>query len=155
MDTTVFVHGKSRRKMVTLKQGLAYSLNQIAAWIMKKYGPEKIVEIAHKTGIKSYIPVVPSICVGASEVRLSEMVGAYDTYANGGVHVEPLFVTRIEDKNGNVIARFKSKSREALNPNTAYRMIDLMKGVVDMGTSVRLRYKYGFRNEIAGKDRNY
>lgn len=138
-------------KMVTLKQGLAYSLNQIAAWIMKKYGPEKIVEIAHKTGIKSYIPVVPSICVGASEVRLSEMVGAYDTYANGGVHVEPLFVTRIEDKNGNVIARFKSKSREALNPNTAYRMIDLMKGVVDMGTSVRLRYKYGFRNEIAGK----
>ncbi|MCD4792011.1 MAG: transglycosylase domain-containing protein [Bacteroidales bacterium] len=138
-------------KMVSLKIGLANSLNQISAWVMKKYGPEKIVEIAHKIGIKSYIPAVPSICVGASEVRLSEMVGAYDTYANGGIHVEPIFVTRIEDKNGNVIAKFKAKNSEALNPNTAYRMIELMKGVVDMGTSVRLRYKYGFRNEIAGK----
>ena len=137
--------------MLSLKIGLALSLNQISAWVMKKYGPQKISEIAHKTGIKSYIPIVPSICVGAAEVKLSEMVGAYDTYANGGIHVEPIFVTRIEDKNGNVIAKFKAKSNEALNPNTAYRMIDLMKGVVDIGTSVRLRYKYGFRNEIAGK----
>ena len=138
-------------KMISLKVGLALSLNQISAWVMKKYGPQKISEIAYKTGIKSYIPVVPSICVGAAEVRLSEMVGAYDTYVNGGIHVEPIFVTRIEDKNGNVIAKFKAKNKEALNQNTAYRMIDLMKGVVDIGTSTRLRYQYGFRNEIAGK----
>jgi penicillin-binding protein 1A len=138
-------------KMVSLKTGLALSLNQISAWIMKKYGPEKIKEMAHKTGVKSYVPAVPSICVGAAEVHLAEMVGAYDTFVNGGIHVEPIFVTRIEDKNGNVIAKFKAKSKEALNQNTAYRMIDLMKGVVDEGTSRRLRYLYGFKNEIAGK----
>ncbi len=138
-------------KMVSFKVALALSLNQISAWIMKKYGAKKIVEIAHKTGIKSYIPEVPSICVGSAEVRLSEMVGAYDTYANGGIHVEPLFVTRIEDRNGNVIAKFKSKSKEALNQNTAYRMIDLMKGVVDYGTSGRIRFTYKLYNEIAGK----
>jgi len=138
-------------KMISLKTGLALSLNQISAWVMKKYGPKRISEIAHKTGIKSWLPEVPSLCVGSADLRLSEMVGAYDTYPNGGIHIEPLFVTRIEDKNGNVIARFKAKSREALNPNTAYRMIDLMKGVVDIGTSRRLRYRYGFTNEIAGK----
>ncbi len=138
-------------KMISLKVGLAKSLNQISAWVMKKYGAKRIKEIAHKTGIKSWIPEVPSLCVGSADLRLSEMVGAYDTYANAGIHIEPIFVTRIEDKNGNVIARFKAKSNEALNPNTAYRMIDLMKGVVDIGTSHRLRYKYGFTNEIAGK----
>jgi len=138
-------------KMISLKVGLANSLNQISAWIMKRYGAEKIRQIAYKTGIKTSIPAVPSLSVGAAELRLSEMVGAYDTYANAGIHTEPIFVTRIEDKNGNVIAHFKAKSHEALNPNTAYRMIDLMKGVIDMGTSTRLRYKYGFRNEIAGK----
>ncbi len=138
-------------KMVSLKTGLALSLNQVAAWIMKKYGPRRIVEIAHKTGIKSYIPEVPSICVGAAEVRLSEMVGAYDTYANGGIHVEPILVTRIEDKNGNVISTFKPESTEALNANTAYRMVVLMQGVVNSGTGRRLRYKYGLKNQIAGK----
>ena len=138
-------------QMISLKTALALSLNQGSAWIMKKYGAKRIKEIAYKTGIKSWLPEVPSLCVGSADLRLSEMVGAYDTYANAGIHVEPIFVTRIEDKNGNVIARFKAKSHEALNPNTAYRMIDLMKGVVDIGTSVRLRYKYGFTNEIAGK----
>ncbi len=138
-------------KMISLKTGLALSLNQISAWVMKKYGPRRIKEIAHKTGIKSYIPEVASLCVGSADLKLSEMVGAYDTYVNEGIHVEPLFVTRIEDKNGNVIARFKAKRSEALNANTAYRMIDLMMGVVKIGTSTRLSYKYGFTNEIAGK----
>ncbi len=149
--TPTFSHSEKDGEMVSLKYGLAHSLNQISAWIMKKYGPVKIREMAYKTGIKSWVPAVPSLCVGAAEVRLSEMVSAYTTYANEGIHSEPVFVTRIEDKNGNVIAKFKSKHREALNANTAYRMIDLMKAVVDMGTSVRLRYKYGFKNEIAGK----
>ncbi len=138
-------------KMITLKTGLANSLNQTSAWIMKKYGATKIRDMAYRTGIKTKIPAVEALCVGAADLRLSEMVAAYDTYANGGIHTEPVYVTRIEDKNGNVIARFKAKSREALNANTAYRMIDLMKGVVDKGTSTRLRYKYGFTNEIAGK----
>jgi penicillin-binding protein 1A len=79
------------------------------------------------------------------------MVAAYDTYANKGVHVEPIYVTRIEDKNGNIITTFKPKSREVLSENTAYRMIDLMRGVVNIGTASRLRYNYNFTNEIAGK----
>jgi len=149
--TPRYSHNKREGEMVPLSYGLSSSLNQISAWIMKKYGPKKIVEMAHRTGIKSHLDEVFSLCVGAAEVHLSEMVGAYDTYANKGVHVEPLYVTRIEDKNGNVISKFKSKQHEALNENTAYRMIQLMRGVVDRGTSIRLRYKYGFTNEIAGK----
>lgn len=143
----------SRRdgEMISLKYGLANSLNQISAWIMKKYGPVKIREMAYKIGIKSWLPAVPSLCVGAAEVRLAEMVSAYTTFANHGIHSEPIFVTRIEDKNGNIIARFKSKHREALNANTTYRIVDLMKAVVQIGTSTRLGYKYGFTNEIAGK----
>ncbi len=149
--TPTFSSGKKDGEMVSLKYGLANSLNQISAWIMKKYGPIKIREMAYKIGIKSWLPAVPSLCVGAAEVRLSEMVSAYTTFANEGIHSDPVFVTRIEDKNGNIIAKFKSKHKEALNTNTAYRMIDLMKAVVNIGTSTRLRYKYHFTNEIAGK----
>ena len=115
--TPKFSTSKKDGEMVSLKYGLANSLNQISAWIMKKYGPYKIREMAYKIGIKSWLPAVPSLCVGAAEVRLSEMVSAYTTFANEGIHSEPIFVTRIEDKNGNVIARFKSKHREALNSN--------------------------------------
>lgn len=149
--TPTFSTSKRDGEMISLKYGLANSLNQISAWIMKKYGPVKIREMAYKIGIKSWLPAVPSLCVGAAEVRLTEMVSAYTTFANQGIHSEPIFVTRIEDKNGNIISRFKSKHREALNANTTYRMVDLMKAVVQEGTSTRLGYKYGFTNEIAGK----
>ncbi len=149
--TPKYSKNKREGEMVTLKYGLASSLNQISAWIMKKYGPEAVVKMAHKTGIKSYLIPVPSLCVGAAEVKLSEMVGAYDTYANRGVHIEPVFISRIEDKHGNLIAKFTSKQEQAMHEITAFKMIELMKGVVDRGTSVRLRYTYGFKNEIAGK----
>lgn len=142
---------KREGEMVSLKYGLALSLNQISAWVMKKYGPLEIVRMANRTGIKSPLDTVYALCVGAAEVKLAEMVTAYDTYANEGVHVEPVYVTRIEDKNGNVISKFTAKRKQALNKNTAYRMIDLMRGVVDIGTSRRLRYEYGFKNQIAGK----
>jgi penicillin-binding protein 1A len=149
--TPKFSQSKHTGEMVSLKFGLANSLNQISAWIMKKYGPLEVVRMAKRTGIQSPLDTVFSLCVGAAEVKLSEMVAAYDTYVNKGVHVEPIYVTRIEDKNGNIISTFKAKRKEVLSENTAYRMIDLMKGVVDMGTSSRLRYSYGFTNEIAGK----
>jgi len=138
-------------QMISLKTGLAKSLNQVSAWIMKQYNPATFVQLAKKMGIVSYIPEVPSICVGAAEIRLAEMVGAYDTYVNKGVYVEPMFVTRIEDKHGNIISTFKAKKREVISEGTAYRMLNLMQGVVDRGTSVRLRYTYKFTNEIAGK----
>jgi penicillin-binding protein 1A len=149
--TPKYSPSKMNGEMVTLKYGLSRSLNQISAWIMKKYGPYKIREMAYRTGIKTKLEAVYSLCVGAADLSLSEMVGAYDTYPNKGVHVEPIYVTRIEDKNGNVISKFKAKQNEALNENTAYRMIYLMQGVVNEGTSTSIRYKYGLKNEIAGK----
>lgn len=149
--TPKYSNSKRRGQMVTLKYGLAASLNQISAWVMKKYGPQAVVKMAHATGIKSYLDPVPALCVGSAEVKLAEMVSAYDSYVNGGMHVNPLFVTRIEDRHGNVIAKFSAKQEQAFDEYTAYRMIDLMRGVVDRGTSTRLRYTYGFKNEIAGK----
>ncbi|MEN8118730.1 MAG: transglycosylase domain-containing protein [Bacteroidota bacterium] len=139
-------------EMITLKTGLAKSLNQVSAWIMKQYNPATFVQLARKMGIVSKIPEVPSICVGASEIRLAEMVAAYDTYINKGVFVEPIFVTRIEDKNGNIISTFKPKKREVISEGTAYRMLNLMQGVTGPGgTSYRLRFTYNLNNEIAGK----
>ncbi len=142
---------KSNGGMVSLKGGLAASLNQVSAWIMKRYGTKAIVDMAYRTGVKSYLDPVPSLCVGAAEVHLAEMVAAYGTYPNKGMHVEPIMVSRIEDKHGNVIARFTAKHNEALSEITAYKMVELMRGVVDRGTSTKLRYYYGFKNQIAGK----
>lgn len=146
-------YSKSKRdgQMITLKYGLANSLNQISAWIIKKYHPVEVVSMAHRVGIKSDMDTVYSLCVGAAEVKLEEMVASYNTFANKGVHVEPVYVTSIVDKNGNEITRFVPKKNEVLNENTAYRMVSLMKGVVEIGTSTRLRYQYGFTNEMAGK----
>lgn len=149
--TPRFSKSKFDGEMITLRMGLALSLNQVSAWIMKQYNPATFVRLAHKMGIVSEIPEVYSICVGAAEIRLAEMVAAYDTYVNKGVQVEPVFVTRIEDQYGNIVATFKPKKHEVISEQTAYKMIDLMKGVVDYGTSTRLRYKYNFKNEIAGK----
>jgi penicillin-binding protein 1A len=102
-------------------------------------------------GVKSEIPEVYSLCVGSAEIKLSEMVGAYGTFPNQGVYVEPILVTRIEDKNGNILATFKPKKQEVISEGTAYRMIALMQGVVEMGTSARIRYTYKLTNQIAGK----
>lgn len=138
-------------KRITLKQGLAHSMNQISAWVLKQYSPEEAISLAKKMGIKSYIPPVPSICVGSADLKLSEMVGAYGTFANQGIYVEPIFVTRIEDKNGNILATFRPNKREVLSEGTAYRVVELMKGVVDMGTSIKIRNKYKLTNPLAGK----
>ncbi len=138
-------------EMITLKFGLANSLNQISAWVLKQYSPQAAVSIAKKMGVHSHIDAFPSICVGAAEVLLSEMVGAYCTFANKGIYTRPVYVTRIEDKNGNVLTNFNSIQSEAISEETAYLMLDLMKGVVDMGTSVRLRLTYKLYNELAGK----
>ncbi len=149
--TPRFSKSKFDGQMIPLRMGLALSLNQVSAWIMKQYNPATFVRLAHKMGIVSEIPEVYSICVGAAEIKLAEMVAAYDTYVNKGVQVEPVFVTRIEDQYGNIVATFKPKKHEVISEQTAYKMIDLMKGVVDYGTSTRLRYRYNFKNEIAGK----
>jgi penicillin-binding protein 1A len=136
---------------VTLKWALANSNNWISGQLMKKYSPQDVITIARKMGVTSYIPPVYSIALGSADLTLYEMTGAMATFANKGLYVEPIFVTRIEDRNGNVLEQFVPKQQEAISEETAYLMIQLMKGVVESGTGVRLRYKYGFDNPIAGK----
>ena len=136
---------------VTLRWALAHSNNRISAYLMKRFGPEAVIQMARRMGVTSDIPAVPSICLGVCDLSLYEMVGAMSTFANKGVYVKPIFITKIEDKNDNVIETFKAEQHEAMDEVTAYKMIELMKGVVYEGTGVRLRYKYGLRNPIAGK----
>ena len=102
-------------------------------------------------GVKSDIPAVPSIALGTPDLSLYEMVGAMNTFANKGVYVEPTFITKIEDKNGNILERFVPEKTEAMNEVTAYKMLKLMQGVVETGTGARLNWKYGINNPIAGK----
>ena len=139
-------------KMVTLKWGLAHSVNNISAWLVKQFPPQTIIDdVVKKMGITSFIMPVPSIIFGVSDVSLYEMVGAFNTFSNKGVYIEPIFVTRIEDKNGNVISTFLPDQNEAISAQTAYLMINLLEGVVDGGTAIRLRATYNFKSDIAGK----
>ena len=137
--------------MVTLKYALANSINYISAYLMKRLSPGGVIELARKMGVTSEIDPVPSICLGTPSLSLYEMVGAMSTFANKGVYIKPVFITRIEDKNGKILERFITEKKEAMSEETAYLMIDLLKGVVLHGTSVRLIYKYKFNNPIAGK----
>lgn len=149
-------------QMVTLKWGLANSKNKISAWVMKQFNPQAVAEVMKRLGVYSYIDPVPSMFLGTSDVTLYEMVGAFNTYANLGVYVKPYFVTRIEDRHGNVIASFLPERHEAIDPQTAFLMLNLLQGVINEGTGVRLRYsnlsrervteEYGrFTMPIAGK----
>jgi penicillin-binding protein 1A len=141
-------------KMVTLRWGLANSRNMISAWVMKQFNPEAVADVMKKLGIYSPIDPVYSMFLGTSDVTLYEMVGAFSTYANKGVFVKPYFVTRIEDRHGNLIANFIPRRTEALDENTAYLMVNLLQGVVDAGTGSRLRFREGyggFTMPIAGK----
>lgn len=136
---------------VTLKWALANSNNWISAWLIRRFSPQSVIQMARKMGVTSPIPPVPAIALGVPDLSLYEMVGAMNTFADKGVYIKPVFVTKIEDKNGNVLERFVPKKTEAMSELTAYKMIKLLEGVVESGTGIRLRYKYGFRNPIAGK----
>lgn len=136
---------------LSLKQALANSVNVITAYLMHEIGPESVVKLVQTMGITSDIPVQPSICLGTADISLFEMVGAYTTFANSGIHVEPIFVTRIEDRNGNVLQDFVAKKNEALDEQTTYVMDEMLRNVVLGGTAVRLRYKFKLMNDILGK----
>ena len=138
-------------KTVTLKWGLTNSSNNISAFLMKQYGPEAMADMMKRMGIQSHVDEVPSLCVGPADLTLWEMVAAYNTFPSRGVYVTPLFVTRIEDRQGNVLSEFTNRKREAIAESTAYLMVNLMKGVVQGGTASRLRYRYNLTGEIAGK----
>ncbi len=142
------------RHMISLRFGLRHSLNNASAWLMKQFGPAEVINIARSMGVKSFIPQVPSICLGVADLSLCEMVGAYSTFANKGVYTQPIFVTRIEDKNGNLLASFQPTKKEAISEKTAFLMLELLKGVYRQGTAVRLRsenHPYKIHAEIAAK----
>ena len=138
-------------KKVTLKWGLTKSSNNISAYLMKQFGPHAMADMMRKMGIKSHIDEVPSLCVGPADLSLYEMVAAYNTYPSRGVYVSPIFVTRIEDKQGNVISEFNNHKREAISENTAYLMANLMQGVINQGTGSRIRSVYRISGQVAGK----
>lgn len=138
----------------TLRQGLAESKNLITAYIMKQFGPQAVVNYAHKMGITSDVPPYPSICLGSCEISLYEMVGAFSTFANKGVWTEPIYVLRIEDKNGNILSERFPRKVDALSEETAYLMLYMLKGTTTLknGTGLRLRgRKYNIQYPVAGK----
>lgn len=139
-------------QMVTLKWGLAQSSNWISAYLMSKMNPQAFVQLLHEFGIRNP-DIHPSmaLCLGPCEVSVAEMVSAYSTFANNGIRCAPMFVSKIEDNEGNVIATFNPRMNEVISEESANKMLVLLKGVVDGGTAGRLRYKYHFEGDIGGK----
>ncbi len=152
----------------TLKNALANSVNTISARIMDKVGPRPVVDLVKKTGITSYIPNVPSIALGTPDISLYELVGAYGTFANQGIYIKPIVITRIEDKNGMALFEVVPETRDVISQEAAYVTLNLMEGVTQHGSGARLRhaglektsyvyenvvtgYPYIFENPIAGK----
>ena len=151
---------------LSLKEALAKSVNTITARLMDRIGPEPIVRLAEKTGISSEIIPVASIALGSVDLKLSEMVGAYSTFANQGIYTKPVMITSIEDKNGTVLYQFVPETRDVISKEAAYVTVNLMEGVTQSGSGLRLRtgpsdrydyknvitgYPYQFTNAIAGK----
>ena len=142
---------KGTGKMITLRKALAGSVNYVSAFLIKRFGPEAVINLVRRMGITAPIDAVPSICLGTPDISVFEMVAANATFANKGTYIQPTFITRIEDKNGKVLEEFMPTTDEVFSEQNAYAIIQLMRGVVDYGTGARLRGKYNLRNEIAGK----
>ena len=139
-------------QMVTLKWGLAHSNNWISAYLMSKLNPQLFVSTLHEFGINNPdIHPSMSLCLGPCDVSVAEMVSAYSVFANHGIRTAAMFVSRIEDNEGNVIASFQPRMNEVISAESANKMLVLLRGVVDGGTAGRLRYKYHLEGEIGGK----
>ncbi len=159
--------GQYSGREYTLKDALANSVNTVTAQLIDRVGPRSVVSIVENLGLTKEIPEVPSIALGTADLNVYEMVGAYGTFANQGVYVKPVMVTRIEDKNGTVLYEYVPETKDVLSKEVAYTMINLMEGVTEGGSGTRLRhsyqkdkaeykeiitgYPYGFTNPIAGK----
>jgi penicillin-binding protein 1A len=139
-------------KPYTLERGLAMSVNTVSAALMRRLNPEIVIKYARNMGVNSPMDAVYSLCLGSNELSLYELTGAYATFVNKGTWIEPTYITRIEDKSGKVLYQKVPKTKEALDEQTAYLMIHLLKGVVNRGTAGGLwRYKFRQGNEVAAK----
>lgn len=144
-------HDKNLGDTVTLTWGLQNSSNWISAYLMSLFTPEQLVKMMRSFGIQGQLDPVISLCLGPCEVSVEEMVDAYTTFANKGIRTEPLYITHIEDNNGNVIGLFTPKTHEVISEITTYKMIYMLRAVMDHGTGVRVRYKYGIQAPMGGK----
>ena len=151
---------------MTLKDALANSTNTVTARLMNEVGPKPVVKMAKNLGIEQDILAVPAIALGTPDLSVYEMVAAYGTFANKGVYTKPVMLTRIEDKNGTVLFQFTPQTRDVLSEEVAYVTVNLLEGVTQSGSGIRLRhstvdnpvykeivtgYPYAFENPIAGK----
>jgi len=144
-------HGSYSKRMITLREALANSINVVAARLVDEVGSDQVANYAELMGIKSPLERVHSIVLGTSDVQLLEMSNAYATIASGGFYADPMMITRIMDRSGNILADFTTNREEVLSEETAFTMIDMMRGVVDNGTGVRIRNQFGIRSDVAAK----
>ncbi len=139
-------------EMVTLKWGLANSNNWISAYLMSKLNPYALVRLLHNFGILNKdIQPTPSLCLGPCEISVGEMVSAYTAFANRGIRTAPLFVTHIEDNEGNIIAEFSPQMEEVISEVGSYKLLDMLRAVNNEGTGGRVRFRYGIQADMAGK----
>ena len=138
--------------MVTLKWGLAQSNNWISAYVLSRLNTDDFVRMLHEFGINSPdIHSSLSLCLGPCDVSVGEMVSAYTTFANHGIHCAPMFVSRIEDNEGNVIVNFQPRMNEVISEESANKMVEMLKGVVEGGTAGRMRFRYKLECEMGAK----
>ena len=139
-------------EMVTLKWGLQQSNNWISAYLMSKLNPQAFVDLLHEYGIRNpEIHPSMSLCLGPCDISVGEMASAYTAFVNHGIRAALMFVTKIEDGEGNVIAQFQPRMNEVISEESANKMIYMLKSVVDGGTASRLRFKYNLKGDIGGK----
>ena len=139
-------------EMVTLRWGLSKSNNWISAWLMNQLSPYSLKKLIHEFGLTNQsIEATQSLCLGTCDASVSEMVSAYTVFVGKGMRVAPLMVTRIEDNDGNVIATFSAHRNEVISRESSYKMIDMMRGVINEGTGYRLRSVYKINADMCGK----
>ncbi|GHV50631.1 penicillin-binding protein 1A [Bacteroidia bacterium] len=138
-------------ELVSIQWGLQNSSNWVTAALMKQLSPYTLVNLLHSFGMKGHIDPVVSLCLGPAEISVSEMVGGYSTFVNGGMRVEPLYVTKIEDSYGNTVATFNPRTHDVLTPDATYKMLHMLQGVMNGGTGSRVRYRYNLRGPMGGK----
>jgi len=151
--TPVNASGKYTGDTWTLREAMAQSLNSGTAYVMKKIGPQTVVDYAKRLGVESPLAAVPSLCLGTSDVSIYELIGAYSTFVNEGFYTMPFYIERIEDKNGKVLKQFVPKTGEALSAETAYVMLHMLKGTTELpiGTAIGLDKELRTDNEIGAK----
>lgn len=148
---TLYNAGGSKYGGMSMQSALANSINNASLYLLNQTGIRNFVDFAHRCGISSNIPELPSIALGASEISLFEMLWSYTMFPTGGINTQPRFLMKIEDRNGNVVENFTPVQKEVINANTAFKMVRMMEGVVTRGTASRLRTRFGLTSDMAGK----